>query len=201
MKTKIMYGAPVVEALENLNKHLISTFEVKPKLGIITVDGGDDASKVYVSNKLKAAERTGIIAYHYQTSIDELSKTICQAEEECDGVIIQRPFGESCETVNEQHYCDSAFIELLVCQNPRSRISEQNTDGSILYGNFKRQGKGLDCILVCEEFCEITEGEMPGAILKSIQDDKYQRQGNKEYQKHRVWQSPCTSFSHCVLLS
>ena len=107
MKTKIMYGAPVVEALENLNKHLISTFEVKPKLGIITVNGGDDASKVYVRNKLKAAERVGITAYHYQTTVDELLRTIRQAEEECDGVIIQRPFGESSEVANEQHYCDA----------------------------------------------------------------------------------------------
>ena len=62
METIIMYGKPVAENIKTQVKEWIERdLDDTPELLIITI-GNDDASKVYVKNKLKAAAEVGINA-------------------------------------------------------------------------------------------------------------------------------------------
>lgn len=72
----------------------------RPRLVIISV-GDDPASKVYVKNKMKAAEECGIIAYHFPMGIIEEGapntkyvQSIIEkfnADDEIDGIMVQLP--------------------------------------------------------------------------------------------------------------
>ena len=81
-----------------------------PILAIFTV-GDDDASKVYVRNKIKAAEEVGIIAKHYVITKEQywqddfLWDRIKDAINEADGVILQKPVA--------YWFPDNKFLEYL----------------------------------------------------------------------------------------
>ena len=83
--------------MEQECKHLIDSFPIDPKLVVITTDEADPASKVYMRNKQKAAERVGIkyeeiILNKYADQTIMLS-TIRQlnADSTVSGIIVQLP--------------------------------------------------------------------------------------------------------------
>lgn len=72
-----------------------------PHLAIITV-GDDDASKVYVRNKMKAAEEVGIVATHIiitekEYFSDDFEDNIWEIVDNHDGVILQMPVPYWCD--------------------------------------------------------------------------------------------------------
>lgn len=87
------------QILTDLNHKIIDFYdkkEVKPKLAIILV-GDDPASKIYVTNKIKAAKTVGITTdlkefdseISNQTLIEEIS--ILNNDKEVSGIIVQLP--------------------------------------------------------------------------------------------------------------
>lgn len=96
MKPFIMKGKENAQELKNTVRRLIQGLKgYIPTLAIITF-GEDDASKVYVKNKMAAAEEVGIEATHYIFTKNEYSRSdffgyfeyICNR---FNGVIIQLP--------------------------------------------------------------------------------------------------------------
>lgn len=77
-----------------------------PRLAIITVGDEDDASKVYVRNKIKAAEEVGIIVHHIIITeknyfSEDFEDNIWEIIDIHDGVILQMPV---------PHWCDANKI-------------------------------------------------------------------------------------------
>ena len=94
---KILDGkACATEVKANVKKWIEEDLRKPPILAIFTV-GDDDASKVYVRNKIKAAEEVGIVAKHYTITKEQyweddfLWDRIQDAIDEADGVILQKP--------------------------------------------------------------------------------------------------------------
>lgn len=94
---KILDGkACATEVKEQVKKWIKEDLRKPPVLAIFTV-GDDDASKVYVRNKIKAAEEVGIIAKHYIITKEQyyqeefLYDRIQDAIDGADGVILQKP--------------------------------------------------------------------------------------------------------------
>ena len=62
---KILDGKALAQEVKaNVKQWIEEDLRKPPILAIFTI-GDDDASKVYVRNKIKAAEEVGIIAKHY----------------------------------------------------------------------------------------------------------------------------------------
>lgn len=99
---KIIDGKTIAANVKKDLKRIISSSCTRaPRLGIITI-GGDDASKVYVKNKLKAAEEVGITAVQYKFTIDDYMNNrfvfqINAAIAANDGIILQLPVPEWCD--------------------------------------------------------------------------------------------------------
>lgn len=94
---KILDGKALAQKVkENVKQWIKEDLQQPPILAIFTI-GEDDASKVYVRNKMKAAEEVGIIAKHYTIDKDQyyrddfLWDRIKDAIDEADGVILQKP--------------------------------------------------------------------------------------------------------------
>ena len=94
---KIIDGkAYAKEAKEQIKRWIERDLRQPPILAIFTV-GDDDASKVYVRNKMKAAEEVGIVAKHYTITREQYYQDdfvwdrIKDAIDEADGVILQKP--------------------------------------------------------------------------------------------------------------
>jgi methylenetetrahydrofolate dehydrogenase (NADP+)/methenyltetrahydrofolate cyclohydrolase len=94
---KILDGKKcAAEVKANVKQWIEEDLRQSPILAIFTV-GDDDASKVYVRNKIKAAEEVGIIAKHYTITKEQyyqdefLYDRIKDAIDEADGVILQKP--------------------------------------------------------------------------------------------------------------
>ena len=94
---KILDGKALAQKVKANVKHWIEEdLRQPPILAIFTV-GDDDASKIYVRNKIKAAEEVGIIAKHYIITKEQyyqddfLWDRIKDAIDEADGVILQKP--------------------------------------------------------------------------------------------------------------
>jgi methylenetetrahydrofolate dehydrogenase (NADP+)/methenyltetrahydrofolate cyclohydrolase len=94
--TQILDGKKLAdELLENL-KIKISKMSRPPKLTILQI-GENDASKIYVRNKIRAAEKVGLLCEHLnfppeisqKNLIAEIQKL--NSDENCDGMILQLP--------------------------------------------------------------------------------------------------------------
>lgn len=92
-QTRILYGYELAELTKSYVKKAIKREGYHPILGIITVDGGNSASKVYLKNKLAAAKECGIEVRHYSTEVENLKATMSQAIEECTSIMVQKPTG------------------------------------------------------------------------------------------------------------
>ena len=71
----------------------------------------------------------------------------------------------------------------------------------IFNGNFQRECECADRVCVSEEFDEVCECKGSAAVPECIEHDQDQRQCDKKHEEYGIGQSPCTSFSHCALLS
>ena len=94
---KILDGKALAQKVkENVKQWVKEDLRQPPILAIFTI-GDDDASKVYVRNKIKAAEEVGIIAKHYTITKEQywqddfLWDRIQDAIDEANGVILQKP--------------------------------------------------------------------------------------------------------------
>ena len=94
---KILDGKALAQKVKaNVKQWIEEDLRRSPILAIFTI-GDDDASKVYVRNKIKAAEEVGIIAKHYTITKEQywqddfLWDRIKDAIDEADGVILQKP--------------------------------------------------------------------------------------------------------------
>lgn len=109
----------------------------RPKLVIISV-GDDQASKVYVNNKMKAATEVGIIAFHYPiiASIEEeCIKTVikrCNEDSEIDGIMVQLPL--------PSHLNERVIIDTI---DPAKDVDGLTTT------NIGRLRSGQDCLKPC----------------------------------------------------
>lgn len=96
METIIMYGKPVAEDIKKEVKEWIERdLDHTPELLIVTI-GDDDASKVYVKNKMRAAAEVGINATNWRfTEQDYFSGKVEEEFDrgfsEYDAVILQLP--------------------------------------------------------------------------------------------------------------
>src|SRR6266536_703117 len=88
-------GKEVAEAILKKLEKEIKDKNLHPGLAIILA-GEDPSSKIYVTNKIKAAERIGISAKLYEFTEDQLSKCMelldkLNNDSTVHGVIIQHP--------------------------------------------------------------------------------------------------------------
>ena len=110
----------------------------KPRLVIISV-GDDPASKVYVRNKMKAAEEVGIIAHHFSMQSDLVtteyvieSITLFNADSSCDGIMVQLPL--------PRHLDERAIIDAI---DPAKDVDGLTTT------NIGRLRSGQPCLKPC----------------------------------------------------
>lgn len=110
----------------------------RPKLVIITV-GDDPASKVYVRNKMKAAEEVGIIAHHFPMQSDLVtteyvkeSIVLFNADPGYDGIMVQLPL--------PKHLNERAIIDAI---DPAKDVDGLTTT------NIGRLRSGQDCLRPC----------------------------------------------------
>ena len=110
----------------------------RPRLVIISI-GDDPASKVYVRNKMKAAEDVGIIAHHFPMQSDLVtteyvkeSIALFNIDSSCDGIMVQLPL--------PNHLDERAIIDAI---NP-----EKDVDG-LTTTNIGRLRSGQECLKPC----------------------------------------------------
>ncbi len=94
--TTIINGKEIAKSLKVELAKQVSHMTRKPALAVILV-GDDPASKVYVRNKIKACEKTGINSIERRlaqdTTNEEIEKTIHELNEDdrVDGILLQLP--------------------------------------------------------------------------------------------------------------
>jgi methylenetetrahydrofolate dehydrogenase (NADP+)/methenyltetrahydrofolate cyclohydrolase len=109
----------------------------RPRLVIISV-GDDPASKVYVRNKMRAAEECGIDALHKQFGAEAFCLTVCRyisalnLAEDVDGIMVQLPL--------PSHLDERAIIDTI---DPAKDVDGLTTT------NIGRLRSGQPCIKPC----------------------------------------------------
>lgn len=126
---------------EQLKEEISGRMDVigrRPRLVIISV-GDDPASKVYVRNKIKAAEEVGIIAHHFPMQSDLVttdyvieSIALFNADPSCDGIMVQLPL--------PKHLDERAIIDAI---DPAKDVDGLTTT------NIGRLRSGQDCLKPC----------------------------------------------------
>ncbi|HHV14590.1 MAG TPA: bifunctional 5,10-methylenetetrahydrofolate dehydrogenase/5,10-methenyltetrahydrofolate cyclohydrolase [Acholeplasmataceae bacterium] len=94
--SQILDGQMISKEIRERIKEEVNRLEVKPKLVVILV-GDDDASKIYVRNKIKACENVGIATEDYILPKDTREKELVDLIEklnknkEVNGILVQLP--------------------------------------------------------------------------------------------------------------
>jgi len=94
--SQILDGQMISKEIKERIKEEVNRLEVKPKLVVILV-GDDDASKIYVRNKIKACENVGIATEDYILPKDTKEKELVDLIEklnknkEVNGILVQLP--------------------------------------------------------------------------------------------------------------
>jgi methylenetetrahydrofolate dehydrogenase (NADP+)/methenyltetrahydrofolate cyclohydrolase len=101
MEPIILDGKKCADHTQNIIKENIIDLGLNPSLAILTF-GDNDASKVYVRNKLKAAEKVGIQAEHHtfdqsDYNASTFERDISEIVAGVSGVILQLPVPEWCD--------------------------------------------------------------------------------------------------------
>lgn len=123
MSAIIMDGKKVAAEIEAEIKQAIIDEGLSPRLLIVT-DGHDPASKVYIRNKVKAAERCGITPIVMST--EEMSPfDIVEYYPDFDGIIVQLPM---------QNKLDAAY--LIEAIPPKKDVDGLNTNGNLAASYF-----------------------------------------------------------------
>lgn len=103
---------------------------INPKLAVVLV-GDDQASKVYVNNKKKACEATGVLSEEYilpaTTSQDELMELVYRLNDKSDvnGILVQSPLPEGLD--------ESAVVEAIAPQKDVDAFHAYNV-GKLMQG-------------------------------------------------------------------
>ncbi|MEE6208404.1 MAG: tetrahydrofolate dehydrogenase/cyclohydrolase catalytic domain-containing protein, partial [Alphaproteobacteria bacterium] len=103
MTAQIIDGKQTASEIYETLRNKVSTFPSKPKLAIILV-GNDEASLIYVRNKIKAAERIGIdTELHHLSEHTEETEVLhlidnLNADSQTNGIIVQLPLPEHLNT-------------------------------------------------------------------------------------------------------
>jgi methylenetetrahydrofolate dehydrogenase (NADP+)/methenyltetrahydrofolate cyclohydrolase len=100
---ELLYGKPIADEILKHLKKAISKYEEKPGLAVILV-GDDEASKIYVNLKEKAAKEIGVEFYKYiltehdsEEDIEALIEML-NDDEEIHGMIVQLPLPAKFDT-------------------------------------------------------------------------------------------------------
>lgn len=134
-------AASIKEQLKEEIDEAVASGCRRPRLVIISV-GDDPASKVYVRNKMKAAEEVGIIANHFPMGILEDGSPTTEyvqgivaklnADNEIDGIMVQLPL--------PKHLDERAIIDAI---DPAKDVDGLTTT------NIGRLRSGQDCLKPC----------------------------------------------------
>lgn len=112
MTPRIIDGKAIAARVEESCKGAIESFGLKPKLVVITTDEADPASKVYMRNKHKAADRIGIlyeeIILNAQADMPVMLSTIrcLNADPTVHGIIVQLPLPARFDPIEIQEAID-----------------------------------------------------------------------------------------------
>lgn len=122
MEPVLMYGQPVADKILDKVKEHLSNWSDPPRLAIVSV-GDDAASEVYMRNKLKTAEKCGIVAerFHFNADVDysEVVKKIFYLNRTHDGVIVQLPL--------PKHFPTETIIDSINYSRDVDCLSEEMT--------------------------------------------------------------------------
>lgn len=100
MSAEILSGKEVAEAIKKQIAEEVKGLNYQPCLVVVRV-GEDEASKVYVGNKVKTSQELGFLSEHIHleenTSQDELLQIIDELNnrEDVDGILVQLPLPKS----------------------------------------------------------------------------------------------------------
>ena len=112
MTPRIIDGKAIAARVEEQCKETIDSFGLQPKLVVITTDEADSASKVYMRNKHKAADRIGIlyeeIILNAQANMPVMLSTIrrLNADPTVHGIIVQLPLPARFDPIEIQEAID-----------------------------------------------------------------------------------------------
>lgn len=129
---KIIDGKAIAAAVRGEIAAEIAQMEQKPGLDVIIV-GDDPASQVYVRNKKKACEDTGIVSHVHalpaETTEEELLALIdtLNADDSVDGILVQLPV--------PKHINEKAVISAISPEKDVDAFSEVNV-GRIMIGDY-----------------------------------------------------------------
>lgn len=100
MSATILSGKPIADAIKSEVKaevaDLAEVHSFTPRLDVVRV-GGDAASEVYVTNKVKTANELGIISHHHHLSDDTTTEQLLAIvaelnhNDDVDGILVQLP--------------------------------------------------------------------------------------------------------------
>lgn len=100
MSATILSGKPIAYAIKAEVKadvaDLLEVHGFTPRLDVVRV-GGDTASEVYVTNKVKTAKELGIISHHHHLSDDTTTEQLLaivaelNQNDDVDGILVQLP--------------------------------------------------------------------------------------------------------------
>jgi methylenetetrahydrofolate dehydrogenase (NADP+) / methenyltetrahydrofolate cyclohydrolase len=100
---KLLYGKPIADEILKSIKDGISLSDARPGLAVILV-GSDEASKIYVSLKEKAAKEIGMNFFRYDIAEDSSQDEVLNLIEKLNqdgkvhGIIVQLPLPEKFDT-------------------------------------------------------------------------------------------------------
>ena len=119
-KPVLMYGQPVADKIIEQVKQNLTNWTEPPILSIVSV-GNDEASKVYVRNKIRVAEECGILVRHCVFAEDadykEIMNKIFELNHVTDGVIVQLPV--------PPHYSADTFVNAVSFSRDVDCLSEE----------------------------------------------------------------------------
>lgn len=100
MSASLLSGKPIADAIKaEVKAEVIDLCEVHsftPRLDVVRV-GGDTASEIYVTNKVKTAKEIGIISHHHhlsdETTTEQLLVIVAElnGNDDVDGILVQLP--------------------------------------------------------------------------------------------------------------
>ncbi len=150
--TTIIDGKAIAKSLKDELAEQVSKMGRKPSLAVILV-GDDPASKVYVRNKIKACEKTGISSIERRlpanTTNEEIERTIKNLNEDdnIDGILLQLPL--------PKHLDSDGLVQLISASKDVDGLNLRNVGALVA---------GIDGLVPCTP-----QGSL--MLIKSVIDD------------------------------
>ena len=128
--TQIIDGKSIAQSLKDGLARQVAKMKHKPGLAVILV-GDDPASKVYVRNKIKACEKTGIRSTEHRLPADTTNETIetliteLNNNPDIDGILLQLPL--------PQHLDSDKLVQIIAPEKDVDGLTLQNV-GALVAG-------------------------------------------------------------------